>query len=111
VIGLAMKTVLAKITLFTTAQGGRSSPILPLRDFGCPVFFKNAPALTAHAYDCRLLVREAGKEILPGETVKDICVVFLSPKEVLPNISVGTRFDLWEGKVIGEGEITGIIEG
>ena len=103
-----MKIVLATITLFSTTNGGRVSPILPVRDFGCPIFFKNVPSLIGHGYDCRILMREVGKEILPGETAHGIGIVFLSPEEVLPNIRVGTTFNLWEGKPIGEGEIIAI---
>lgn len=105
-----MKTILARITLISTVQGGRRSPITPLRDFGCPVFFKNIPELADHGYDCRLLVHEAGTEILPGGSEENVAMAFLSPEKVMPHIRVGTKFDLWEGKVIGAGEITAIID-
>ncbi|MGO9314971.1 MAG: hypothetical protein ACLQBD_11055 [Syntrophobacteraceae bacterium] len=105
-----MKTVLTTITLFSMPRGGRISPIIPLRDFGCPVFFKNVSALSDHGYECRLLVRGLSKAIQPGETVHDVTIAFLSPEEVMPHIKVGTKFDLWEGGWIGEGEITAIAE-
>ena len=105
-----MRTVLTRITLFPAAKGGRHSPIEHLRDFSCPIFFKNAPALTGHGYDCGFLVQGLGKGILPGETVQDVIIAFLSPDEVLPHIKVGIKFDLWEGGWIGEGEILAIAE-
>ena len=65
-----MKTVLAKLQLLPTTKGGRSTPLVPARDFGCPVFFKDVPGLTEHGYDCRFLIRTFGKIIHPGETVR-----------------------------------------
>ena len=100
--------IFARITLRPSAQGGRSGPILPVRDFGCPVFFKDIPALAAHGYDCRLRVRQLGKAIDPGATAENVPIAFLSPAEVLPHLRVGTKFDLWEGRPIGEGEVTAL---
>jgi hypothetical protein len=105
-----MKTVLAKLQLLPTTKGGRSTPLVPARDFGCPVFFKDVPGLTEHGYDCRFLIRTFGKIIHPGETVWNVPLAFLSPEEVLPHVKIGTKFALWESGWIGEGEITAINE-
>jgi hypothetical protein len=51
------------------------------------------------------MMRQYGKEIQPGDTVRDIEIKFLSPDEVLPHIRTGTKFDLWESGLIGEGEV------
>ncbi|WP_416391617.1 hypothetical protein NR756_02685 [Alloalcanivorax xenomutans] len=102
-----MKEVFAKITLLSAKEGGRKQAI-PLMSFGCPIYIENTPELAGHAYDCRLLVQEYGSPILPGETVKKIKIVFLSPNEVIPLLKIGTRFTLWEGKTIAYGEIISI---
>ena len=103
-----MKTARVKLSLLPTDQGGRGLPIVPLRDFGCPVFFKDTPELSEHGYDCRLLVQQYGKEIHPGEKVQEIQIAFLSPNDVFPHIKNGTKFDLWESRKIGEGEVIAI---
>ena len=105
-----MKTAIAIIKLKPSEEGGKISPIGLGGDFGCPVFFKNVKALSKHGYDCRLLLRQLGETISPGNTLDNVPVVFLSPDEVFPHLVVGTRFKLWEGKEIGEGEITAITD-
>lgn len=100
-----MKRVIVEISFLGSESGGRSQPI-PAMHFGCPVFFEGVPALSAHGYDCRLLVSEYGKLISPGDVVKELSMVFLSPDEVLPHIQQGTRFTLWEGKTIARGVIS-----
>ena len=107
-LGEDMKTVHASLTLLTTAEGGRHLPIMSVRDFSCPVFFEDVPALAKHGYDCRLLVGRLRSEIYLGETVQDIQIAFLSPDDVLPHIRSGTRFYLWEGRRIGVGEVTSV---
>lgn len=102
-----MRYVKAKISFFSEAEGGRSQAI-PSIDFGCPMYFENTPGLSSHAYDCRLLVSEYGKAIFPGDAVEDIKIAFLSPEEVIPRLEIGTRFTLWEGKTIAQGEVVSI---
>jgi hypothetical protein len=63
--------------------------------------------LAEHGYDCRLLVQHYGKEIYPGETVQEIQIAFLSANDVFSHIKKGAKFDLWESRKIGEGEIAG----
>ena|SRR5881396_3116215 len=104
-MGFAMKDVLVRISLRRTEDGGRQGPILPVRDFSCPVFFRNVPDLAGHGYDCRLLVRRTGKPIAPGETADGIPIIFLSTEDVLPHLRVGISFELWEGRIIGDGEV------
>lgn len=105
-----MKVAIATIRLKSTSEGGKTVPVQPGADFGCPVFFKDVPQLSEHGYDCRLLLRRIGIGLAPGETRCDVPVGFLSPEEVFPNLKIGVRFELWEGRVIGEGEVTGIVE-
>jgi len=101
-----MKTIAAHITLFRPEEGGRERPISAVRDFSCPVYFQDIPELGRHAYDCRLLLRGRGKEIAPGESADDVEIAFLSPDDVLPHIRVGSRFELWESKIIGTATVT-----
>ena len=100
-----MNRAIAKITFLSAEQGGRTQPI-PLMNFGCPVFFEGIDALSAHGYDCRLLVPEYGTAIFPGETVNGLAMIFLYPEDVFPHLRQGVRFTLWEGKTIAHGEIS-----
>src|SRR5688572_19439485 len=103
-----MKTVTARITLRPTQFGGRRGPILEGRDHRCTVFFKNIPELTDQGYDCRLLLTAFAEPLEPGHTADGVPMAFLSASEVMPRLRIGTKFDLWEGNTIGEGEITAI---
>lgn len=105
-----MKIAIARIRLKTPSEGGKRVPIGRGADFGCPVFFKDVPALSGHGYDCRLMLRALGKTIEPGDSVSDVPIAFLSPEQVFPHLQVGVRFGLWERGEIGEGEITAIPE-
>jgi hypothetical protein len=49
------------------------------------------------------------REIHPGETVQEIQIAFLSPDDVFSHIKKGAKFDLWESRKIGEGEVVAII--
>ncbi len=102
-----MRHVIAKVHFLSNDEGGRAQTI-PLMNFGCPVFFDNVPDLSAHGYDCRLLIPEYGSPISPGDTVEQLGLIFLSPEDVLPYLRKGVRFTLWEGKAIAKGEITRI---
>jgi hypothetical protein len=104
-----MKRAIARVGFLSNAEGGRTQPI-PLMDFGCPVFFENVTSLSKHGYDCRLLVPRHGRVICPGETVENLSMVFLYPKDVFPHLCAGVRFTLWEGKTIARGEILRIEE-
>jgi len=102
-----MKRAIAKITFLSAEEGGRTQP-LPSMNFGCPVFFEGVDALSAHGYDCRLILLEYGMPISPGETVNEIAMIFLYPEDVFPHLEQGIRFTLWEGKTIAHGEISRI---
>lgn len=100
-----MKHAIAKINFLSSESGGRTQPI-PTVHFGCPVFFEDVPALSEYGYDCRLLVSEYGKPIFPGDTINELLMIFLASEDVLPHLRQGTRFTLWEGKIIARGEIS-----
>ena len=99
--------IYARISLKKTEDGGRTGPILA-RDYGCPLFFQNEYELEKHGYDCRLLLSQLGKGIAPGETLAKVPIRVLCPETVIPHLLVGARFQMWEGKVIGHGEVLSI---
>lgn len=107
-----MKQVFAKISLKPTADGGRETSITggQERYFSCPLFFLNVPRLAHHGYDCRIYLNKATPAISPGDTVERISVAFLDPETVLHVLDTGAQFVMWEGKVIGSGEVIDIID-
>jgi hypothetical protein len=50
-----------------------------------------------------------GKPINPGETAV-LPIQFLRPDLVLPKLSVGKKFFLWEGGNIAEGEVVELLD-
>lgn len=99
-----MKRAIAKIIFLSTEKGGRTQA-LPSMHFRCSVFFESVRALSAHGYDCRLLLVEYGTPIFPGETANELGMIFLYPEDVFPHLEKGVKFTLWEGKTIAHGEI------
>jgi hypothetical protein len=99
-----VKRVIASIRLKSTAEGGRETPIAPPIHHAT-AFFESVPALRQFGRDCRMLVAEYGNPIPPGETVDEIALLFLYPDDVLPHLSPGVEFTLWEGKTIGTGTV------
>lgn len=102
-----MRHAIARIELLSSNNGGRQGP-LPEANFGCPVFFENVPALAEHGYDCRLDLVKLGGKVSPGDTLSEVGMSFLSWDELRPHLRPGVRFRLWEGKVIGHGEIVSL---
>jgi hypothetical protein len=91
----------ARVHFYETDRGGRKGPIVP-PNFGCPL------EIDKQSYDCRLLLKDA-KPIEPGETIV-LPVHFLRPELVLPKLSVGQTFYLWEVGHIAEGEVLEILK-
>ncbi len=90
-----------KVRFKTPEENGRENPVMgayyscPMR-IGCNEF-----------YDCRLLLEGRKLELGVWSVVP---VKFLDWGTVFPKLSVGTRFALWEGREIAEGEIERISE-
>ena len=99
---------MARIRLKRTEEGGKSLAIGNGGDYGCPVFFRDVEALSAHGWECRLLLSQVDVTIEPGDTVENTPLAFLSPEEVFEHLRVGDCFQLWEMGGIGEGVITTI---
>lgn len=85
---------IANVTLFPSAEGGRKGAT-PTRVFGCPLSFEG------RFFDCRMLLGSVGA-LLPGEE-KEVPIKMLDFDAVRSMIKNGTRFEIWEGRVIGEG--------
>ena len=85
---------LAKITLYSSDQGGRQHPIVG-EWFGCPCKFDPEDFT---AWDCRILTNSV--QFSPGET-REFEMVFLTP-QAGRLFHVVRTFYLWEGHIIGE---------
>lgn len=90
-----------KVRFKTSAEGGRKTHLkrktpLGVDFYACPLI------IDEKAYDCRLIIGD--KEIGLGKHY-EILVKFLDVELALPNLSVGKRITLWEGKEIADGEI------
>ena len=88
--------IFAEVRLFPTQDGGRRGPT-PAEVFGCPLNYKGK------FFDMRLDLSEVGS-LSPGSTTR-VPLAFLSPGLILPRLSIGSQFTLWEGRTIGEGTV------
>ena len=73
------------------------APRSPSRRTGGSLGFEN------EYFECRLDLSEVGS-IPPGRHAR-VPVKFLSPELIVPRLSVGSTFTLWEGKTIGRGRV------
>lgn len=88
--------IMAKIHFFTTAEGGRKTPVFG-RHYGCPMDIRG------QKFTCRIYLEGIDK-IYPGDEVV-VPIKFLSPEIVLPLLKKGGWFTLWEAKTVAEGEV------
>jgi hypothetical protein len=87
----------AQVLLYSTAEGGRSGPVLP--GYGCPcVASKSEPLEDFSGW--MLLGDEAP---YPGDQ-RDLGFVFLTPEGASAMRAAGT-FYLWEGRSVGEAKV------
>jgi hypothetical protein len=86
--------IIAEIQLLpsTGARGGKG----PVSWFGCPI------EVDGEYFDCRISLAEG--PLQPGETTTRP-IAFLFPQLVLPILSVGSIFSLWEAGTIGHGKV------
>ena len=89
-----MPDAVVSITLLPAGQGGWHGPI-SAASFGCVL------QTDGRSYDVRLRLPSA---FMPGST-QQVGVDFLFRDDALSAISAGTRFRLWEGRVIGSGHV------
>jgi hypothetical protein len=93
--------ILAEITLFSTSEGGRQSPTSP-DFFGCHVLIND------QYHDVRFDMSFHGS-LSPGESAV-VPAKFLDSVGVLPKLSVGSTFLLWDGRKIGKAKVNQIYE-
>ena len=89
--------VVVSIYFYKTEDGGRKLPTNP-NQFPC-IFSVNDKK-----HDCRLLLNEIGS-ISPGEYKTNVPIKFLCPELVLPKLTIGSKFYLWDMRNIAEGEV------
>ncbi|HRH39508.1 MAG TPA: hypothetical protein PK760_14245 [Flavobacteriales bacterium] len=70
--------------------------------FGCPM------VLPSGMWDCRMVFPKETAPVQLGSTV-EAQLQFLSPDKVLPQLTVGTEFQLWDGKIFGHGRVTKVL--
>jgi hypothetical protein len=93
--------ILARVRFLPTAEGGRKGPTPPNR-LGLGFHFDGA------LYDSFLLLHDIGS-ISPGDEVVVPMMFLFSKAILLPILKKGTKFKLWEGKDIAEGEVIEIL--
>src|SRR6266513_1990920 len=89
--------ITASVTFLPTEQGGRKRPTGASGRYGCPAI------IDGEYWDVFFDLAETGA-IAPGQTVI-AGLRFLSPEDVVPRLSVGKEFQIWEGKIIGMGRV------
>lgn len=92
--------ILAKIVLYATNAGGRKGPT-PSDQFGCLI------AIGDEYFDCRILLDSVGS-LSPGQTAT-VPIRFLRPELVMPLLSQSNKFLIWDGRVVGSGEVEKVL--
>jgi hypothetical protein len=95
-----------KVRFKTSAEGGRSASLKRKTPLG-PDFYACPMIVNGKGYDCRLLIGD--KEIELGKYY-EIPVIFLDIDLALPNLSIGKKITLWEGKEVADGQVIKICD-
>jgi hypothetical protein len=90
-----------KVRFKTSEEGGRKTPLKRKTALG-PDFYGCPLMVDGKAFDCRLLIGD--KEIELGKYY-EIPVKFLDKDLALPNLTVGKKVTLWEGKEVADAEV------
>lgn len=95
----------AAITLLPKGRSARTKPLNWSLNgyFGCPMVLPDG-----RYWDCRMVFPDETPPIELGSTVIGQ-FQFLSPKEVLPQLQVGTTFQLWDGGIFAHGKVTTLL--
>lgn len=94
----------AVITLLPKGQSARTKPLNWSINgyYGCPL------VLPSGNWDCRMIFPSEKAPIELGSTVVGQ-LQFLSPSDVLPQLQVGTVFQLWDGGIFAHGRVTKLL--
>lgn len=93
--------IIVEITLLPTQEGGRQGAILQGE-------YRGVLGVGTENFSVRFFVPvEPG--LNPGETSR-FGVQFLFPKMALPYFPVGTLFTVWEGGIIGQGQVLEVLK-
>lgn len=93
--------VIAEIELLTTDEGGRRT-VLTAEQYGCPFSFEG------EYFECRVDLSAVGP-LAPGGRAR-APIRFFHPELVVPRLSPGASFTLWEGRTIGRGKVVEVVE-
>lgn len=89
-----------RVRFLTASEGGRSAAVDG--DFyRCPLFVEG------EGFDCRIML--GGKRLELG-AVHEVPIKFLYRDDALRRLSVGKKVQLWEGRVITDGEVMAVID-
>lgn len=94
--------IMAEIRFYTTKEGAENPPHPP-RIFKFPLDYEG------EKFDCGLHLDTSGPVAL-GETVK-VPITLLCPELIKPRLKAGSRFTLWDGRTIAEGEVINVLHG
>ena len=92
--------ILAEVSFLPTANGGRQGNT-PADRFGCLVEYQG------EFFDCRLDLAATGP-IAPGSIVT-VPIQFLAPHLIVPRLSPGARFTLWDGRTVATGSVVSVL--
>jgi hypothetical protein len=94
--------VIAKIYLYPTDRGGKKVAISD--GYGCPLKFDG---IEDSLHDCRISL-DSGLKLAPGETA-EVPMSFLCRELFDDKLRAGLKFQLWEERPIGEGEVIKVL--
>ena len=89
--------ILATVRLFRSEDGGPKNTLRG--DLRCPV------QLGENYYDCQMQLWEVGP-LEPGAEKHEVPICFLCPDLVKDKLSQGVKFQIWDGRIIGEGTVS-----
>jgi hypothetical protein len=92
--------IVAELALFPTEHGGRTGPT-PQHLFTVPFVYEG------ERFNCGLLLDECGP-LSPGAHVL-VPIQFLRPELIVPRLQKGSKFEIWELRIIGKGVVQEIL--
>ena len=100
-IKLVTPDIIARVTMYPSAAGGKSSAIPPVQ-FRCPL------SINGELFDCRLLLNQLGIGLSPGCSA-EIPIKFLNLYLIRDMLLPGAKFALWDMGDFAEGTILEVL--